>query len=92
MATAESIRQAMRAQPFRAFSLRLVDGTVYEVKHPDYLHLPPVPRPREAIYFVVTNGDGEEYQARWLDLGLVMEVIVPSSPADQPSRTEGNAA
>jgi hypothetical protein len=79
VASAESIRQAMRAQPFRPFALRLVDGTVYEIRHPDWLTLPPTPRPREAIYWVVANGDREDYQARWLDLGLVMEVIVPSS-------------
>ncbi len=81
MAAVETVREALKHQPFRPFSLRLVDGTVYDVNHPDYLSIPPVRRPREVIYYVVANGDGEEYQARWLDLGLVMEVIVPSTPA-----------
>jgi hypothetical protein len=74
----------MRAEPFRPFSLRLVDGTVYDVKHPDWISVPPVRRPREVIYYVVANESGEDYQARWLDLGLVMEVIVPSAPAARP--------
>ena len=85
MAMAESIRQAKNAQPFQPFSLRLVDGTVYEVKHPEYISIPPTPRPREAMYYVATDGEGEGYQTRWIDLGLVMEVIVPSSPQARPS-------
>jgi hypothetical protein len=87
MATAESIRQAKHAQPFQPFFLRLVDGTVYDVKHPDYISIPPTLRPREAIYYVVTDGEGEGYQTRWIDLGLVMEVIVPTSPSAQPTAT-----
>ena len=85
MATIETVRQAMQARPF---SLRLVDGTIYDVKHPDYLSISPVRRPREVIYYVVTNRDGEEYQGRWLDFGLVMEVIVPSTSATQPTAAE----
>jgi hypothetical protein len=87
MATAESIRQAKNAQPFQPFSLRLVDGTVYDVKHPDYISIPPTARPREAIYYVMTHGEGEGYQTRWIDLGLVMEVIVPSTPQASAAAT-----
>jgi hypothetical protein len=88
MATAESIREAKHAEPFRPFSIRLVDGTVYDVKHPDYISVPPTRRPREVQYYLVTNGDGEEYQMRWIDLGLIMEVIIPSSPAARPGASE----
>ena len=90
MATAESIRQAKHAQPFRPFSMRLVDGTIYDVKHPDYISVPPTPRPREVQYYLVTegNGEGEGYQIRWIDLGLIMEVIVPSSPAARQAASD----
>ncbi len=88
MATAESIREAKHAQLFRPFSLRLVDGTVYDVKHPEYISIPPSPRPREAMYYVITNGEGEGYQTRWIDLNLVIEVIVPTSPEAQRSVSE----
>jgi hypothetical protein len=81
VATSDSIRLAMRAQPFRPFSVRLVDGTVYEVKHPDWLFLPPVSRPREVLLYNLGPGGAEDYEARWLDLGLVMEVILGSAPA-----------
>ena len=79
MASAESIQDAKQAQPFRPFSLRLVDGTMYEVRHPDFITIPPVRRPREALYFDVINGESGEYRTRWIDLGLIMEVIVPSA-------------
>ncbi len=88
MATAVSIRRAKHAEPFRPFSLRLVDGTVYDVKHPEYISIPPTRRPREAMYYVLTNGEGEGYQTRWIDLNLVMEVIVPSSPDAQRAVSE----
>ena len=88
MATAESIRQAKHAEPFRPFSLRLVDGTVYDVRHPEYISIPPTPRPREAMYYVMTHGEGEGYQTRWIDLSLVMEVIVPSSTAARPAASD----
>jgi hypothetical protein len=87
MATAKTILDAKYAQPFQPFSLRLVDGTIYDVRHPEYISVPPVRRPREALYYDVKNGDGEEYQSRWIDLGLIMEVIVPSSPV---ARTTGS--
>ena len=41
MAQADSIRLALQAQPFRPFDLKLVDGSVYKVKHPDYLAFRP---------------------------------------------------
>lgn len=31
----DSIRKWTRAQPFRPFRLRLTDGTVYDIHHPD---------------------------------------------------------
>jgi len=78
MRTSEQIRQATHAQPFRPFAFRLVDGTRYEVKHPDYISVPPTPRARELTYYVVADGDGEEdYRTHWIDLGLVTEVICP---------------
>ena len=43
MATAETIREAKRSQPFRPFRLRLIDGTEYEVTHPDFISVPPAP-------------------------------------------------
>jgi hypothetical protein len=84
MAQVESLRSALRTQPFRPFELKLVDGSVYKVPHPDYLIIPPVRRPREAIFFSTATGGAEEYDAHWLDLGLICEVVIPGSTMVPP--------
>jgi hypothetical protein len=92
MRTVEQLRDAMCIQPFRPFSLKLVDGTVYTVKHHDWLHIPPFKRPREVTYCVATAEGGEEYETHWIDLGLITEVIIPPAPAvsSAESKSEGN--
>jgi hypothetical protein len=90
VALVEEIRQAKNAQPFRPFSLRLVDGTVYTVRHPDYISVPPVPRPREVIFYV--HGDDQDYRSHWIQVGLILEMIVPSETESSPQRIEGNGA
>lgn len=85
MAQVSSIRFALRAQPFRPFELKLVDGSVYKVKHPDYLIIPPVNRPREAIFFTPGSAGEDEYDAHWIDLGLISEIIIPGSGALPPA-------
>jgi hypothetical protein len=39
--TTDSIRQALHAQPFAPFTLRLTDGRAFEVSHPELLLAPP---------------------------------------------------
>ena len=52
MAQAEQLRRALKRQPFRPFRLRMVDGTIYTVPHPDWLSVPPAEiRPREVAYY-----------------------------------------
>ena len=64
----------------------------YTVKHHDWLIIPPVRRPREVWYFVVADQGTEEYEAHWIDVGLISEVIVPPAPApaQAESEAEGN--
>jgi hypothetical protein len=91
MRTVKPTREAMLAQPWRPFSLQMVDGTVHAVQHHDWLSIPPVRQPREAIYFVTTEHP-EEDETRWLDIGRIAEVIIPPGPAEaaaQP-KPEGN--
>jgi hypothetical protein len=38
---ADDIREAMRTQPFRPFSLRLADGRELFVRHPDFVSVSP---------------------------------------------------
>ncbi len=55
MAVIDQIRRALRIQPFRTFTIKLVDGTAYRINHPDWLSIPPVRRPREVTVYKVVN-------------------------------------
>jgi hypothetical protein len=88
MATIKQIRDAMHRQPFRPFRIKLVDGTGYEVKHPDFIATPPGARAREVVFYV-DGATPEDYESHWIDLGLVVEVIVPGAePAPSTSVRE----
>jgi hypothetical protein len=78
MRDVEPIREALRTQPFRPFELKMVDGTLFTVEHPDWIKIPPVKRPRE-LWFIAVHGEGddEDYRTHWIDIGLVSQVIVP---------------
>jgi hypothetical protein len=90
VALVDEIRQAKNAQPFRPFSLRHADGTTYNVKHPDCISVPPVRRPRELIFYV--QDEDEDYHSHWTQIGLILEMVVPSE-ADAPRpRSEGNGS
>jgi hypothetical protein len=49
MAQLERVREALHQQPFRAFEIRLLDGRMLTVKHPDFVALPPPPQKRDII-------------------------------------------
>lgn len=89
MASAETLREAKNAQPFRPFSLRLVDGTIYEVKQQDFISIPPTRRPREVLFYQVTGDDPDAYRERRIDLNLIMEVITVPSSTESGSDANG---
>jgi hypothetical protein len=93
MPTADRLRGAMHAQPFQPFDIKLVDGTIYTIKHPEYLSVPPSPRPREITFYTDVE-KGDDYKTHWINLGLVLEVIVPSESQATPAqpKAEGNGA
>jgi hypothetical protein len=85
-ATTDQIRTAMHRRPFVPFTLRLVDETSYFIKHPDFLAVPPTPRGREATHSAeITAGGTAEYTTHLIDLGLVLDVIVPGELPAQPA-------
>jgi len=91
MTNVDQIRRAMHAQPFREFSLKLVDDSYCTVKHPDFIAVPPGNRPREIAFFAEAGGRADDYETHWIDLSLILAVIVPSEPgASPPSANEQN--
>jgi hypothetical protein len=86
----ESLRRALRTQPFRPFVLKLVNGAEYTVSHPDWLSIPPVERPREVLYYRVATGSTGDYDEHRIDVALIVEVVTPGQPGMTPGRTEEN--
>jgi hypothetical protein len=44
-----------------------------------------VQRPREVTYYAVGDSGGDEYETQWIDLGLILEVIIPGRPEVAPA-------
>ncbi len=88
MATADQFREAKKI-PFSPFLFKLADGTIFAVKHPDWLAIPPSDFPREVVYFAPRNA--LQYDTHRIDLAMVIDVILP--PADEmPETTDGNGS
>jgi hypothetical protein len=85
MRSVDQIREAIHRQPFRPFRLDLVDGKQYVIKHPDFIAIPPGNRAREITFFVEAPHAPDGYEAHWIDLGLIVEVVgpveLPATPA-----------
>jgi hypothetical protein len=74
MAQLDRVRDAMRQQPFRPFTLRLVDRGSYVVKHPEFVALPPPPKKRDIVYY---GEDGVHI----IDLAMILELLLEEEPA-----------
>lgn len=83
MATANQVREAIKAQPFRPFVVRLVDGRNYQVPHPDFAMLSPAGR---ELLFV-----GDDAGIHQIDVLMIVEIETPSSQPAQPG-PDGNGA
>jgi hypothetical protein len=79
MATIEQVRNAMHRQPFRGFTVRLVDGRSYHVKHRDFISVPETPRGRD----LVIHDKGTHH----VDILMVVEIDEP-----KPVDSEGQPA
>ncbi len=67
MATIEQVRNAMHAQPFQPFTVHLVDGRSYVVKHPNFISVSSQPRGRDLTVH-------DDHGPHSIDLGLVVEI------------------
>ena len=72
--TTEQLRTAVRASPFRPFTIRMADGRSFAVSHPDFLSVSPAGRT-----VVIYN---EDDSASIVDL-LLMTELEMSPPTGQ---------
>jgi hypothetical protein len=79
--TIQQVRDAVHTQPFRAFTVKLVDGQSYVVKHPDFTSVPTLPRGRDLVIH-------DEKGMHLIDLNLIVEVQIPEAAGT--SRTKSN--
>lgn len=75
--TREAVFSTLHAQPFKPFALRLTDGSLVPVPHPDFIVLSQGGR-------TAVNTGGESFAI--IDLGLVT-AIEPGSPNGTPQRS-----
>ncbi len=92
MGTIDRIRAATHRQPFRPFSVKLVDGSLHTITNIDFVAIPPVERPREIIFFEETPERGR-YETHWVNAALILDVIDDGEPEPaMPGAAEDNRA
>jgi hypothetical protein len=84
------IRAALRRQPFQPFRLEMVSGAVFNVEHPEWIAVPPGKNPRDVALFTPVALQADDYEAHWLDVGLIQRVVT-SRDVEPAARTDGNA-
>jgi hypothetical protein len=77
----DQAREATHRQPFRPFTLYLVDGQSYRGRHPDFVAVLMSHRGKD---LTVYDGDG----SRMVDMGLIVEMRGPD--AARPAHREGS--
>ena len=70
LVTRDAVYRTLQARPFRRFSLRLTDGSLVAVPHPEFILL------TQGGRTAVVNTEGEDF--RILDLSLVTAIEVES--------------
>jgi hypothetical protein len=85
MVQLDRVREVMHQQPFRPFTVHLLNGSSYLVKHPDFLALPPGTRKRDIVLY---GDDG----VHLIDLALIQEIVLAGEGSPSMSPPEGDGA
>jgi hypothetical protein len=83
MSTTGQIREVVKAQPFRPFTLRLADGRSYTVTHPEFAMM--APSGMELVFV------GDDEAIHMIYVPLIVEIEFAGVRASQPG-SEGNGA
>ena len=81
MATREQVRDAMHRQPFLGFTVRLVDGRSFLIKHPDFVSIPMTERGRDLVIH-------DQAGTHRIDLLHVIEVEEPDPGESVTAETQ----
>lgn len=73
--TKDAIHSTLHAQPFKPFLLRLTDGTLVPVPHPDFMVV------SQGGRTAIINTEGEKFSI--VDLGLVTTIELGSEPSQK---------
>jgi hypothetical protein len=82
------LRDALHAQPFVPFAVRLTDGCTYTVRHPDFIAIPASNRGREMTLYV--EPQDQEPEMHRIDVALVTEIITPPPADPVPAQSSGS--
>lgn len=66
--TMDELRDIQRDAPFQPIRIHIADGRKFDVRHPEFLYVPPGPRART---FVITDKNG---YMQWFNILLVTSV------------------
>jgi len=76
----KQIKDTLRSEPFRPFTMRLVDGRAYHVPHPEFLFIPP--NMRHTVLFANPDTDA---------VTIVDAVMIASVTFGEDGSTNGEA-
>jgi hypothetical protein len=74
--TSEQLKATLRQQPFRPFTIRMVDGRSFHVPHPEWAIVSP--SGRTAVVFEPDDSNSV------LDVMLMSELQIPADPMGTP--------
>ncbi|NMG20391.1 hypothetical protein [Brasilonema bromeliae] len=85
--TPEALNTFVKAVPFRPFRITLVNGTTYDIRHPEMLLL----TRRDAFLSVRDNPDGE-FADRVIAIGLSVVASATQLDTPAPAQPQDSAA
>jgi hypothetical protein len=74
--TSEQLKATLRHQPFRPFTIRMVDGRTFHISHPEWVFVSP--SGRTAVVFEPDDSNS------MLDVMLMSELQIPADPTKTP--------
>jgi hypothetical protein len=85
MMTFQRIGNYVGAEPFRPFRINMASGKVYEIRHPEMVHVGRT----TVVIFTYMSDDSEEAKQREQEVSMLL--IESIEPLDVPAGKDGNS-